>query len=70
MYVMTCKYNSLCIVITNLSKFDQIDSISKFQKFKIFFSAKFFVYLHFEKRPVRFIDKPTNQISDLLKIIK
>ena len=49
MYLMTCKYHLLYSHITNLRKFDQIDSISKFQKFEIFFSAIFFVYLHFEQ---------------------
>ena len=60
MYLMTCKYNLLYTFITNPRKFDQIDSISKFQKFEVFFSAKFFVYLHFELWQVRLIDQPAN----------
>ena len=47
MYLMTCKYNLLYTFITNPRKFDQIDSISKFQKFGIFFSAKFFCLFTF-----------------------
>ena len=60
MCVMTCKDHLLCSHITNPRKFDQIDSISKFQKLKIFFSAKFFVYLHFEQWQVRLINQPAN----------
>ena len=60
MYLMTCKYHLLYSHITNLRKFDQIDSISKFQKFEIFFSAIFFVYLLFEQWQVRLIDQTAN----------